>query len=465
MDAMTGLAGLDVKSIVSDLISLQRRPIGNLQSKQQVINARATIFKDIKARVDSLKTNASALNNAAAFEVYSARSSQTSVLTATATNGAANNSYTIDVTSIARAHTIGSDQVLSLSEGLGYEGTFKINDVEIVLGAEESLTDIMNKINAAGADVKASIVDNVLRLKSDDTGTAAAIRLEDAGEGRILKDLGFHDEGSAIKNEFVAATDAVFKVDGQTITNATNTISSLIEGVSFTLLSEDTTTLTISRDTSAIVAKIQDFVNQYNSVMDFIHSKTSERKIVPAESQADRLVGLVSGDSSLVSLRFNLGRMMTDTVAGLPSGLNNLGSIGITRTGFTAGSDNSAMNSGKLNIDSAKLTAAIENDIESVKELFIKNSGTEGLDNASYGIAARLESYVQALTGSNSGFFANKTSSFDNEVKMIQSRIDSLNRNIELKEVYLTRQFTELNRALSAADAQAGWLQTQLMQL
>jgi flagellar hook-associated protein 2 len=465
MNATAGLAGLDVHGIVADLINIQRKPISSLESKQQVINAKAKIFSDISSRVASLKTNAAALNNESAFEVYAARYSTASVISATASTGASNNSYNIEVSSIAKAHTIGSDKLGSTSEALGFDGTFTINDKEIIVKSTDSLTDIMHTINSVqDTGINASIVDNVLRLKSNTTGTESEISLEDRNGGRVLRDLGIHDESDAVKNEFVAAVDAVFTIDGQIITKSNNTISDLIEGVRFTLLKEDKVTLTIERDSSAIISKIQDFVNQYNSVMDFIYSKTSERKIVPAANQADQLVGLVSGDSSLVSLRFNLGRMMTDNVDGLSSGLNNLASIGITRSGFAAGANNSAMNSGKLNIDIAKLTDAIANDIESVKDLFIQNKGAEGLDNANYGIAARVENYVSNLTNTSSGFFSNKTSGFNNEVKMIQSRMDALHRNIALRETFLTKQFTALNSALSAADSQMAWLQTQLMQ-
>ena len=82
-------------------------------------------------------------------------------------------------------------------------------------------------------------------------------------------------------NETQLAADSIITVDGVTdIHRDTNVIDDVIEGVTITLKSapaapDNQAALTVSRNTSAIVSKINSFVSAYNNVLDFFDTYQS----------------------------------------------------------------------------------------------------------------------------------------------------------------------------------------------
>ena len=120
---------------------------------------------------------------------------------------------------------------------------------------------------------------------------------------------------------------------------------------------------------------------------------------------------------------------------------------------------------GKLTIDTAKLNKALEDNLEGVKNLFTQNNTVEDLDNNQYGIAARVNKFLYEMTNSTTGILTGRTSSFQNEIKMLDKQIDSINSRLELREKTLFRKFTAMEAAIANADSQMAWLEMQLSSL
>ena len=94
--------------------------------------------------------------------------------------------------------------------------------------------------------------------------------------------------------------------------------------------------------------------------------------------------------------------------------------------------------------------------------MFIKNYGVDGLEDADYGIAVRVESYLNLVTNSTTGLIASRSSGLTSEVKMMQDRIESIERRLVIKEGALIKKYAALQRALNTADTQIAWLQMQV---
>lgn len=461
---LSGLvSGLDVKSLIAQLMSVERMPVSKKILSQDILEKKSQIFSDIKGRLSNLENYSKELTDESSFKVFSAAYSEDSIVSAGASSGASSGIYSLVVNNLARAHTIGSDQQTDSTTALGLSGDVVINGFDVTINSTDTLEDIRNTINnTEDIDVTASIVDNVLRIKSNNTGATDMTFVDDAVED-TLTSLGILDGADAIKNEFIAARDASFTIDGQAVTNSDNIISDVIEGVTLTLLEEGSVDLTVSRDTGTIIGKIKDFVNQYNSVVEFIHENISEKKIIPAESNADKMVGLVSGDMSLQGIKTRLNTLMTDIVNGLDDDVNQFSRIGISKTEFAEGDGvESDVLIGKLNIDEDVLKEAINDDFDSIVELFTKNTGTEGLDDSEYGVAARVYDYMGTLTSTTEGMFTYKENSLQMEIDMIEDQIDSYNRRLELREANLKKKYLSMELALASMDTQSSWLSAQL---
>ena len=72
----TGIgSGLDVNSIVTQLVALERRPIQQLQSEANDLDARLSSFGKIQSNLDALRTAARSLTDTSTWKAASASSS------------------------------------------------------------------------------------------------------------------------------------------------------------------------------------------------------------------------------------------------------------------------------------------------------------------------------------------------------------------------------------------------------
>lgn len=453
-------SGLDTYSLIQDIMKVERMPIERMELRQKIINKQKEIYSDVQGRIRNLESRAAALSHRANFDVFKTAYSQPSVVSFSTASNAQSGSYSVAVNHIARAHTIGSDRQDDIHQALGLaEGTISINGAQVSINGDDSLASIRDKINSTeDTGITATIVDHVLRLQMDQTG-ASQIDIQD-GEG-IAESLGLLD-GESIKHEFVAASDASFFIDGQHISSSVNSISGLIDGVTVNLLGEGESQATISRDVDAVVGHIKNFVNQYNSTVNFLYDQVTERKIIPPRSDADRLVGTLSGDGTLSRIRFRLSGLVSGPVADVQT-FNSLAAVGINRAAFggTQG-DNRGTIVGTLEIDEAALRDALDHDFEQVKDLFTKNRGEEGLPEADYGIAVRMGNYLRTVTSTSDGVIRHKNSSFDAEIRILDRQIESMENRLQLREASITKQFIGMERALETMDAQMAWLQSYM---
>jgi len=461
---ISGLSSnIDTTQIIEELMSIERSSIDNIKVKQNLLDKKKEIYNDISSRLNNLKSLAGDLSSESAFNIYNVSYSEQSIVQWTIASNAAAANYSVTVNSIATAHTIGSDRKDSSTEALGLTaGVIKINGVDIEVNELDSLNSIRDKINnAEDANVRATVVDNVLRLRSVNTGAENQIQLVDGNN--ILVDLGILSSDSTIKNEFVAASDASITIDGQDITSSTNSITDVIDGATLQLLKTGTTNVSVERDTAAIAAKIKNFVNQYNSAIDLIYSKVTEKRIYPIESESDRYFGLVNGDVTLNNIKYNLNNLFTSGVSGLDESLSSLASIGITKSSFNGTtSDSTSMLAGKLVINDTELNEAIASDFEAVKNLFTKNNGVSDLEVEDYGIGVRVNNYLYNITNSTTGILKSKSSSFEKEISMFQKQIETVEARLETKEESLIKKFAAMEAAMNSSNTQLQWLQ-QLM--
>ena len=118
-------SGLDVESIITKLIALEKQPITALESKAEVINSKISTYGQIKSLTDTLNSAVRDLTLDSGFGAVKIGSSNTSAVSASMTGLASAGSYNVAVGQLAQSQTSAS---IKLSSGatMGAAGTSEI---------------------------------------------------------------------------------------------------------------------------------------------------------------------------------------------------------------------------------------------------------------------------------------------------------------------------------------------------
>lgn len=423
--AIDGLAsGLDTSSIISQLMEIERRPIRLLEVRQNEMQQRMDAWRDVNSRLNRLDNLMADLVRTGTYEGRKVTSTDDAVVTATASNRAESAVYNVEVTQLATAHRLAIDEA-GLSNLVG---EIQINGVRITIDEGMSVADLAAAIKNAADDigVRATVIADTLVLESKTTGTKDAIELLrlNGEESVDITDQYQMDGGEA--------KDAVFFVNGVRVERSSNTVSDAVEGITFQLRDTGKSVITVAQDVDSVVSRIQAFVDQYNSAMEFIREKLGEGAIL-------------QGDSTLMRLQMGLRQAVLDRV-NTTGELNQLAQVGLT-----------ANREGRLEFDQAKFREAFQENPSAVKELF----AGDGEQSGAIGRAREyLKNYIQAQTG----IIAGRQDMLNGQVKSIKDNIERMEARLERRADMLYRQFTALEQALAQMQTQSNWLQMQIMQ-
>jgi len=97
---------LDVNSIVSQLMAVERQPINKLNAKEGGFQAKLSAYGSVKGAVSSFQTAVQGLNSVGKFQALTATPSDASVFSATATRIATAGTYSLEVSSLAQAQKL-----------------------------------------------------------------------------------------------------------------------------------------------------------------------------------------------------------------------------------------------------------------------------------------------------------------------------------------------------------------------
>jgi flagellar hook-associated protein 2 len=266
MLAVTGIgSNLDVTSIITQLMTLEQRPLTLLAAKQATADAKISAYGMVKSALSTFQTAAQALGKEELFAARKATIADSSVATVAASTTATPGNYTIEVSSLARSQvtastaftggstaTVGSG-TLTIELGSYSGGNFTANPdktpVTVTVGSgAATLADVRDAINNADAGVTASLINDGsgsrLVLTSDDGGTANMVRItandddgidtDDAGLSKLIYDAS--TGGVSHMEEKVVPTDAELKINGIDVVSSSNTLpADTIEGVTISL--------------------------------------------------------------------------------------------------------------------------------------------------------------------------------------------------------------------------------------
>lgn len=443
-------SGLDINSLVSQLVSSESRPLTLLKTQEKTVNAKISAYGQLTSALSTLQNSLKGLS-ATGLATCTASSSATG-MTASAGPGAVPGNYAVVVSQLAQSHKLISPGQASATATLG-AGTLSMavaGGAPVVLSpATNSLNDIRDAINAAGLAVTASIVSDGsatgqrLVVSGKDTGAAHAITL--AGTGALTAfsydpaapvNFGYDGSGNApaTMSQTQAAQDAQLTIDGVKVTSATNTVSGAIGGVTLKLTQAANTpvTITVDRDSTASKTAVNGFVKAWNDLKSLVGTQT-------AWNDTTKTGAVLHGDSSPASAISQLRSMMSKAVAGAGS-FSVLSDLGIT-----------FQKDGTLAVSDAKLQSAIDNHPSDLIAMF---AGTDG-------IVARAGSLLTNMLG-DGGLVNARTTGLNASLRDLGRRETSEQARLDAIESRYRAQFTRLDAALSRMQNTSTYLSQQL---
>jgi flagellar hook-associated protein 2 len=451
--SLGGLAtGMDTDSIINQLVQLEQRPIYNYQQEISELEQTKGAWRDINTRLDNLENKLTDLKLSSTYNSKTASSSDEDVVTATVANSANEANYDITVNQVATAQRLIGARKPGFSAAA--DDVITLNGTDVNISAGDSLSDISSKINDADSGYSASVIDDVLVIEAEKTGVENA--LLDGSDGStptisdnngILKGLGILDNTTGYFTDEKAAADAEIEINGITgIASSSNEITDAVDGMTFNINSEaaagSTATISVAKDTGKATKAVQAFVDQYNSVMGFMDSKSG----YDAETEEG---GILQGDGTVMRLQMRLRELVTSKVkeTGDYQTLNSVG-IEIDRDGV-------------MSLDTAKLTEALETNPEETMNLFQAESDTEGYD----GMAVRMDSYLDQVLQSNTGLIPRRLDFYDTRIDGLNDDIADVQRRVEMVRERYVQQFAAMEEAISEMQSQQSWMMSQLQSM
>lgn len=468
-------SGLELESLVSKLMTAESVSLTTLQKKQSSYQTKISAMGTLRSSLSALQTAATAMRPATLqsanekFATYTAAVTNTAVATATASTGAVAGSYSLEVSQLAQGQRLTSGSVASSSTSISAKGgtlTLSLGSINttsgayeadsartysITVGAGATLANLRDAINNSNSGVTASIINgtNGAQLvlngpegKNSVMKLTSSVTTDPDTQVQTNDITGFNYDptasGSQNMTQSLEALDAEFKLNGISASSHSNTVSDALEGVTLELASTNAgsaTALKITAETTTNLSKALDaFVTAYNNAQ-------TTMSTLGAYDPETKVAGNLQGNSTLRYTSSQIRQTVVSTTSGnATSKYQTLSNIGV-----------SINSSGKLEIDSAKLNAAIKADSSTVSNL-VANVGTA------------FDTTINNLTDSD-GPLTIATNGLNSTVRDLSKQQTKLQERLDAIETRYRAQFSALDTLVASLTSTGDYLTNYISSL
>lgn len=442
-------SGIDVQTIVSQLVALEKSPLAQLEKQASSIQTKLSTYGSIKSQVSALGDAATKLASATGWNGVTATSSNATAIGVTATAGAPATTLTMEVSQLARAQSTASGALpggtavgsgsLTIELGRWSAGSFtpgSASPVSVTINAgEDSLSEIAAKINGAEAGISATVLKDSsgerLLLRSKDTGESNGFRItaSDAdgndSDASGLSRLAHDGSGTSGTTQTQAAQNALATINGVAITSASNKLPDTLPGLTLQLsqVTSDPVDIEVGTDTEAIRTNVQAFVDAYNAL-------ASNLATVTKYDAGTKTAGTLQGDSSAVGLQNAMRGMLRSVTASSP--FTRLSDIGIE-----------IQTTGKLSIDKEKFDTALANP-DQIRDLFTRDTG----DATTQGFGLKMKAFTDGLLATD-GLVSTRSAALQKALDRNGRDQDKVEERAARAEVRYLAQYNAMDAAVS----------------
>lgn len=485
-------SGLDVATLVSQLMQVERQPISQIESKQKSFQAKISALGSITSGLSSIKTTALSLSKVSAFKATSADTNVLGTsLSGTPGLNTTAGSYNIQVSRLAdfgKVATLGTNwatnddtkthlQAGTLTFTVGKvadngtaagdrdsataaDWTFTTQQTVTVNFAGGTLANLRDAINNA-VDGTGKTLGVSAQIVSGSSGAQLVFSSRNSGMDNAFKISGSLNVSTNNKSSYSpynfaydvtsnayasAATglkelsipwSAQIAIDGIQASSNTNVFTDTIPGITLTAkqlsasggASLTPTQVTVGTDADSVKTKLNEFITAFNNLKTTISNNTKY-------DQDNKKAATLTGDSAVRQLQQALAKAITSTPSGTSGTYSKLSEVGLT-----LGAD------GKLSLDASKLEAALNKDVSSVQSLL-----------SAYGTA--ISNTAKSATESG-GVISNRTDGINKILTRYGKDIETLERRMTQIEARLKKQFSSLDSVVSGMKSTSSYLSQQ----
>ena len=477
-----GVSGMDIDQTVKDLMAAKRAPYDKMFQKKTLAEWKKASYNTMYNTISDFRTTVFNNKLQATLAPKTASSANESIATVTANADAANVSHELEVTQLAEgvkktssaAITTGASKT-TLASQFGISGSFDIkiangsNSATITVNSTDSIYDLVQDINNAGAGVTANYDATLDRffLSTTDTGANSGISFADSS----TEGLSFLSSNLKIDTTAASGKNAKFELDGVALEQQSNSFT--ISGVNYKLKAtniDNPITVGVAADIDKTIENVKAFVESYNAMLSKVNTAVKEtrysdyaplttaQRAEMSETEAKlwdekAKSGMLYNDPTLRSLVDSIRGDVSTPVSGISGKYTNAASIGITTGSYTEG--------GKLYVDETKLRTALTADPNAVNKIF----GTDGATDSQDGIAVRMYDTLKAAMdkivsagGVSAGVSDDTKSVLAKQINQYTKDMKALNERLEDMEDRYYAQFSAMETALTKLASQSSWL-------
>ncbi|MBC2398420.1 flagellar filament capping protein FliD [Clostridium tetanomorphum] len=539
MMRIVGLAsGMDIDGMIKKMMLAEQKKVDKVKQQRQAIIWKQELYKDIINDVKDLQntyfntTSKDSLILSKNYADFKVDSTNSTIATATAIAGAVQGNYSVKVNQLAEGATANSDKLITTSaqeavlttklseigitDGSKFTITSDSKTVEITVGSNQTISDLISQIKNTKWDGKDSLVGHdidvsfselthTFTMKTKATGEDKSLQISDVS-GNFVNKLNLQGKNiDGVTGNIVGQNADVIITPpggaGVPVTKTTNNFT--IDGISYNLTAVGDSTITITPDVDKTFDRFKNFIDKYNTLIDKINTKLTEKKdydykpltdtqkkemkddeIKAWEEKAKK--GILRNDDNLKNMLWELRNTFFSKVEG--STLEFGKSIGLDTEGKV-----SKAGQIKFSDDTGDLfKEKLKENPDAIMELFNKTYTLSSED------LTKSEEEQRKITYSNSGIFqrintilknnvgsagttynnailtqyANKQEDYSiygtsgsntlpDQIYRKDTLIKKLNSKLKDKENQLYKQFSRLEVVMNKYNAQTSWLAQQ----
>lgn len=461
-------SGLDVNSIVTQLVAIEKQPLQQLKTKASTLQSQLSLYGTVKSQASALGDAAAALATSSQWSTQKASSSNPTAVAVSVGSSATAQSIAVEVSQLARAQSAASTGVTAAA-AVGSAGTLTLQlgtwggapaalgftagaaaSVDVSVLATDTMSNIASKINAASAGVTATVLrdgaNERLVLRSTASGADAGFSVTTAGDAGLamFAVTGTIDSTNSTpaSGMFMSQTavDAKVKLNGVEVVSASNKLTDVITGVTLQVsqLTTSPVEVTVENDLDTVKKNIQTFADAYNALSQTLADATKY-------DAGSKKAGLLQGDAVTVGLQTSLRAMIGSSSVG--STFSRLSEIGLERQA-----------DGSLKLNSTKLTTAM-GDLSNLKKLFT----TDNADTATNGFGIKVRDFARGLVAAD-GRVSSKSTALQGAITRNSTDQDRVNDRAFRVETDLRRQYTALDAQMAQLNGLSSYVTAQLAQ-
>ena len=231
----------------------------------------------------------------------------------------------------------------------------------------------------------------------------------------------------------------LYTVDGGAqLTNQSNAITeadSGLAGITVQALAAGSTTVTVSSDTAKVRTAITDVIAEYNKTQTLINTQTAST----TDAKGKVTAGILAGENDANTIASKLRSGVISVISGLSGSIAQLAALGIDSNG----------NDDTISLkDSAKLDAALADNLAGVQDLF---------SNSTSGLAVKLSAYLDATAG-ESGFLVSKQGNLTRQSAALDTHVVDLERLVLRRRQQMIDSFVAMEKAQAGISQQLQFL-------